>query len=98
MIKIRDSKGELFNEVKNPAVVADKSPRGNYIMLKIGEKEVMEEYYDTVVSNFEKMKFPQFAKDLCLIDLPKNQKIIDRIFQTTGYIDKFIREHIKEDK
>ena len=97
MIKIRDSKGEIFNEVKNPAVVADKSPRGNYIMLKIGEREDMEKYYDTVVSNFEKMKFPQFAKDLCLVDLPKEQEIVDRVFQTTGYIDRFIGENIKKE-
>jgi hypothetical protein len=40
MIKIRDSRGEAFNEVENPAIVADKTTRGKYIWIKIGEKKI----------------------------------------------------------
>jgi hypothetical protein len=58
----------------------------------------MKDYYDQVISSYVAVGDKKLAEDYCLVDLPKDQKIIDKIFQTTGYLDKFIKENIKEVK
>jgi hypothetical protein len=58
----------------------------------------MKDYYDQVISSYAAVGDKKLAEDYCLVDLPKDQKIIDKIFQTTGYLDKFIKENIKEVK
>jgi hypothetical protein len=98
MIKIRaktyrnkESQMETFSKVKNPAAVFDKA---DGTLLKIGEKEFMEDYYKKIQGVYRQNGFHHMADDIVMIDLPKDQEIIDKVFQITGYIKRFYEKNI----
>jgi len=96
MIIIRSSNGDVFNKVENPAVVVDavKDKNGivnKYIMMKIGEKENMLDYQNIVIDKYKKNGFEDYI-NIRVIELPKKQKLIDKVFQTTGYLTKILKD------
>ncbi|PLS19403.1 hypothetical protein CVD28_03030 [Bacillus sp. M6-12] len=83
MYQIRDGQGKVFNEVVNPTVVYDSR---DSVLLKIGEKEVMETYFETVQNQYRAFGLHDVADDISLMELPKNQEEIDKVFQICDYI------------
>lgn len=81
---VRDAKGNIFNELINPAVVFDKDLG---VLLKIGEFDVMLEYYKETVNLYNNAKIGHAAESIALMNLPKNQDEIDKAFQISGYIN-----------
>lgn len=92
MWEIRDEKGEVFNRVKEPAVVFDRETGTIY---KIGEYEVMEEYFNRTQTLYRSQGFGDIADEMILMELPGNQQIIDRVFQISGYVKRLYEENIK---
>lgn len=85
MYLIRGGKEEVYNTVENPAVVFDKE---SGTLLKIGEKAVMQDYYEETQAIYRNNGAGFMADAMCLMDLPKDQEIIDRAFQNSGYVLK----------
>lgn len=84
---IRGGDGEVINKVKNPGAVVDYELG---ILLKIGEYEDMKEYYEIMRNKYIVANFVSEANSLAYMNLPKDQEEIDKIFQNTGYIKKYI--------
>ena len=84
---IRSENGEIINKVKNPGAVIDFKLG---VLLKIGEYESMEEYYNIMREKYLAANFIDEANSLAYMELPKNQEEIDKIFQNTGYIEKYL--------
>lgn len=82
---IRDSLGNVFNKVNDPAVIVD-----NNILIKIGEYNDMLEYLEVMKEKYYKGGYIEFADNLSVIKVPKNQQEIDKIFNNSNYIDKYI--------
>jgi hypothetical protein len=83
MYQIRDEKGRVFNEVLVPTAVYDSR---DSVLLKIGEKEDMESFFEEVQNRYRAFGFQQEADDICLMELPKEQAEIDKVFQICDYI------------
>lgn len=81
--EIRDGQGKTFNTVTNPAVVFDKSTG---TLLKIGEFSDMENYFTVSQAAYRNAGFIDMADDVTLMDLPRDQNVIDKVFQNTGYL------------
>lgn len=92
MFKIKDDNGHVFNEVKVPAAVYDSR---NSVLLKIGEKKLMKEYYEIVQKHYRLHGFDEIADDICLMELPKDQKEIDKVFQICDYIGNLHKKYYK---
>lgn len=91
---IRDGKGEIYNKVKEPAVVFDNESGTIY---KIGEYKVMKTYHQDVVKTYDNAGFKEMGDSLCLLELPRKQELIDKIFQNTGYLKIYYKSlFIKE--
>lgn len=88
---IRDGQGTVFNKVIRPTVVMD-TELG--IMLKIGEYNDMMDYFDTTSNSYRKIGFHQYADELALMELPKNQEEIDKVFQITNYVAELYKKAI----
>lgn len=86
---IRSADGEVINKVENPGAVVDCEMK---ILLKIGEFEDMEEYYDIMRNRYLSANFVDQANSLAYMHLPKDQEEIDKIFQNTGYIEKYMKD------
>ena len=82
MILIRDGK-EVYNRVTRPAVVFD---RETGTLMKIGEWEVMEEYFHKTQDEYRAVGYHEIADDVLLMELPNDQEIVDKVFQNTGYL------------
>jgi len=82
MFLIRNG-NEVFNEVQNPYAIFNKS-RGS--LIRIGEKQVMEDYFEEVQKRYRSIGFHQEADDVGLMELPKDQDEIDKVFQIVDYI------------
>lgn len=80
---IRNELGNIFNRVNNPAAVFDKETGTLY---KIGEYEIMKQYYQTAIEAYDGAGFKEVSQDLCLMELPREQETIDKVFQNTGYV------------
>lgn len=80
--EIRDEK-TVYNKVENPAVVFD---RETGTLHRIGERETMVEYFNTASGKYRDKGFHAEADSLTYMELPKNQAVIDKVFQNTGYI------------
>lgn len=92
MIEIRDEKGEVFNRVERPAVVMD---RDCGTVLIIGEWETMETYFEDLQKKYRELGFDEAADDIVLVELPKEQEEVDKVFQNTGYMLRIYKEAIK---
>lgn len=85
MFLIRDVSGAVFNEIKNPAAVYDGKLS---VLLKIGELEEMGQYFNLVQNLYRNHGFNDIADDIYIMELPKNQEEIDKVFQICDYIGK----------
>ena len=90
---IRDAKGQVFNTVKRPAIVADIEAG---VMFKIGEYEDMATYFDAAVNAYLDGGFVDMAQSLVLIDGIESQEEIDKIFQITGYVKRYYEKIIAQ--
>ncbi|WP_078598565.1 hypothetical protein [Evansella clarkii] len=83
--EIRDEKGEVYNQVENPAAVFDLE---SGTLQKIGEADKMQETFNFMNDTYRTAGFHEMADDLRYMELPKDQKEIDKVFQNTGYIKR----------
>lgn len=81
MFLVRDADGFLFKKLKNPTVVYDKDL---FILLCIGEPEAMESAFYRLKQHYNQKGQYRTANDICLLELPKNQDILDKVWQTEG--------------
>lgn len=82
------AEGNVYNKVKEPYAVFDKSLG---VLHKIGEREEMEKYFELVQDRYRTHGFFNQADDIGLMELPKNQVEIDKVFGITGYIGKLYK-------
>jgi len=82
MYLIRDAK-TVFAKAENPHVVFDKSCG---TLLKIGEKQRMESYFEETQDKYRSSGLSNYADDIVLMELPKEQEEIDKVFNHTGYL------------
>lgn len=94
-IEIRSENGQVFNTIIRPAVVADVV---SGVIFKINEYEIMESYYSSVIKAYTDCGLHDIAKQILLIELPKDQDQIDKIFQISGYVKTFYDNLIKKEK
>lgn len=80
---IRDESGHVFNQTNKPTVVFDKSCG---TLLKIGDYADMLNYFNVTQAAYRRMGFHDIADDVTLLELPRDQEIIDKVFQNTGYL------------
>lgn len=92
MMLVRDETGKVFNKVSNPAIVFDKE---SGVYHKIGEYEIMKSYHEAAVVVYQRNEFYKMAEDLILLELPKDQEVLDNVFQISGYIKKFYEEKVE---
>lgn len=83
MYLIRDGQGAVYNEVNNPTVIFDSR---DSVLLKIGERESMEQYFGIIQQAYRSKGFGDVADDIILMELPKEQEEIDKVFQICDYI------------
>lgn len=92
VIQIR-SESKVYSRVSNPTVLYDKR---DYVLLKIGEREWVNETYEYMRRLYLIFGFIDFANDLAVIELPDNQQLIDDIFQSTGRFEQFIKSEVEK--
>jgi hypothetical protein len=88
MFEIRDQ-SKTFNRVASPYAVYDGR---DSVLLKIGEKESMESYFETIQASYRFHGLDEEADDICLMELPKDQEEIDKVFQICDYIGVLHRQ------
>lgn len=93
MYKIRDEK-KTHNEVSRPTAVYSYDERGG-VLLKIGEYDVMSDYFDDTVDRYRSFGYNEIADQIYLMELPKDQEVIDKVFQITNYIGKLHEDSLK---
>ena len=93
MFKIRaknsENEMEIYNEIKEPAVICD---RELGVLITIGEKEQIEKYYEDIQIQYRNNHLDAVADDIVMLELPKDQAEIDKVFQISGYIKKYLKE------
>lgn len=85
MFLIRDGSGQVFNEVQNPAAVYDSR---DSVLIKIGEFSDMQQYFNSIQNSYRAHGFHLEADDIALMELPKDQAEIDKVFGICDYIGK----------
>jgi hypothetical protein len=80
---VRDGSGKVFNRVKNPTAVYDAR---DSVLMKIGEKEIIHGFFEEVQTRYRAFGFTKEANDICMLELPKDQEVIDKVFQICDYI------------
>lgn len=88
---IRDGYGTVFNEVENPAVVFNKDSGVYY---KVGEYELLKVFHEDVVNGYNEQGFVGMANSLTLLELPKDQEVVDKIFQNSGYVKLYYEKEV----
>lgn len=86
-IKIRTKKGFIYNSVLNPAAVYDIKLG----LLKIGEKYEIKKYFNELIEKLEEYNIDNMKSYINYIELPRNQELIDKIFQDELYILTYIK-------
>lgn len=81
--EIRDEIGHTFNTVTNPAVIFDKSTG---TLHKIGEFADILNHFDVMQAAYHNAGFAGIADDITLMELPRDQETIDKVFQNTGFV------------
>jgi len=89
MINIQDG-NHIYNKVNKPAAVFDLDTGTLY---KIGESEDIFAYYEEVQHVYEESCLFDMADNLIFIELPKDQDLIDKIFQNSGFIKKWYQKN-----
>lgn len=83
--QIRDEKGTVFNTAENPAAVFD---RDSGTLHRICERDAAIAYFNLTNDKYRAHGHHDIADDITYMELPKDQKEIDKVFQITGYIKK----------
>lgn len=91
VFKIQDEKN-VYNKVTRPTVVFDKE---DGVLLKIGEYDTMRNYYDQIHGVYTQAGLHDIANELVLMELPKDQEIIDKVFNIAGYIKRVYKQTMK---
>lgn len=91
MIQIR-SGNTVYNEVKRPTVVFD---REVWVLLKIGEYEVMREYCSEKRKKYTSIGRLDVANGIELLELPQDQELVDKIFQNSGYLRVYYNKTVR---
>lgn len=81
MFLVRDVNGYVYKELKRPTVIYDKE---FFQLLCIGEPEKMEEAFYKMKKRYIDKGKQNIANDICLLELPKKQDIIDKVWQSDG--------------
>lgn len=90
-IQIRDEKGIVYNRITNPGVVFTKSCG---TLHKVCEREAALAYFNLSYDAYASAGFQDMANDLCYMELPRDQALIDDVFQITGYIKRLYEQSI----
>lgn len=85
LFEIRDEKGNVYNKVEHPAVVFDKDCG---TLLKIGNRDKMLAYFNQTNDKYREKGLHDMADNLYYMELPKDQREIDRVFHNAGYIKR----------
>lgn len=93
MFLIQDSTGKVFNKVQNPTAVYDAR---DSVLLKIGEWENMYKFYEEVQARYNLFGYSEEARDIHIMTLPKDQELIDKVFQICDYIGVLHRHAMKQ--
>lgn len=87
---LRDSK-KVYREVEEPYAVFHK---GCGTLFRIGEKIEMESYFDSVTNRYRAFGFHGEADEITLMELPKDQEEIDRVFGIVDYIGRLYQKQM----
>jgi len=91
MLNIQDDR-TIYNQVESPAAVFD-ADTGT--LLKIGESDIIFNYYEDLQQVYRDKGFPKLMADaLVFVDLPKDQELIDQIFQCSGFIKTWYEQSL----
>lgn len=94
-VDIRDGYGRVFTTTSEPAVVFDLECN---VLLKAGSFEAMMHYLsEATTALVEKNTFESklLASCMAVLVLPRNQELVDRIINNTGYLDVYIKKATK---
>jgi hypothetical protein len=81
MFVVRDADGYVYKELKTPTVIYD---REFFQLLCIGDSEKMEDSFYKLKKYYIDKGKQKTANDICLLELPKKQEIIDKVWQSDG--------------
>ncbi len=88
MLHLKNIKGQvLVDDLENPACFFDKE---TFTLMKIGERELVKELYNYHRAAYLKGGYNKQADSLVMVDLPKDQDIIDKVFNISGYCKNFV--------
>lgn len=87
---LRDHK-KVYRELKEPYAVFDKICG---TLLRIGEKEEMESYLETVTNRYRAFGLHGVADEITLMELPKDQEEIDKVFGIVDYIGRLYQQRM----
>lgn len=76
---------EVRYEVTEPAVLLDTF---SFTMLKIGNREDVIKYYEKSIQKCKQAQSDLF-ESWVVMDLPKDEKILNKIFHNVGYLETF---------
>lgn len=77
--------GKVYRKIKKPWAIFCKSLG---CLHRIGEKEEMEAVFESMQNRYRAFGFHDEADDIALIELPKDQGEIDKVFGIVDYIGK----------
>lgn len=79
--------GRVFNKVINPTVVYNSAG-----LIKIGEKEAMYDYFNDCMRKYREKNLEKYADDWGVLELPRNQELVDAVMGTHDYVLKLVKE------
>ena len=85
MILIRDDNGKVYNYCNKPSVIVDTVDPENYFIRKIGEEK-----YKKLIEKYKKAGLKEEVKKTILIELPKDQELVDKISNYNSFLKKVV--------
>lgn len=85
------TKKEVIRKLEDPYVVFDSE---HSVLLKIGEKKEMEEYFDLATRSYRSYGYDSQADVICLMELPKDQEEIDKVFNICDYVGRLYERNL----
>jgi len=77
---------EILYHIKELAMVFSKDEEGMWTLHKIGEKETVQKWYDTVVAMYRVAGLADIANDMVMITGAFPVEELNRCLDTSGYI------------
>jgi hypothetical protein len=91
MLHVRNNKNQIYLEnIETPACFFDKD---TFTLMKIGEKVDVEKYFNKYRAAYLKNNAPEMAEALVLVELPKDQDILDKVFNVSRYCKNLISQN-----